>query len=234
MNNYSTHDELAEMQGKDFAPHTWHQDKQAYSDRLLAGKAALNDYVNDHSQMLRGDDGKVHTEYQENTMVSIGGVEMTYGTAVRCGLIDDESIETNEHTSEKEEFGVNHVPDIAPLSGNLAGQELYAINAAGDDVYEAALMGSENALSKLAEKAGASVEDTQRFIRSTMGHYINAGLNCASELLGEGGDLEHVRDYFVSSAVTPAQRRTLLQTVRRGDISGVFHLVERYKAHYGM
>lgn len=237
--NYSMHDELAEMRGQDIPSDNWHESKLEHNVNKFAGNRALNDFANDHSDMLRGADGRVHTELQDDTMVTVGGMEMTYGTAVRAGVLEDTASQSHEDGYEEVEVEVegevqSNLPTLTPLPESITGQHAYAVRTAGSDVFESALMGSPDALQELAEKAGVTLADAQELIDSSMAHYLETGFECATQFLGERGNTEHIRQYFASTAVSPAQKRTLLQSARRGDISGVFGFVEQYKAHYGL
>jgi hypothetical protein len=233
--NYTMNDELAEMRGQDIPSNNWHESKLEHNVNKFSGNRALNDFANDHSDMLRGADGRVHTEVQDDTMVTIEGMEMTYGSAVRSGLMEDSSIQSHDEEYEYEEVEEEQsLPTFSAIPEHIAGQQAYAERTAGAEVFESALMGSPSALQELAEKAGVTLADAQELIDSSMGHYLETGFECATQFLGERGNTEHIRQYFVSTAVSPEQKRTLLQSARRGDISGVFGFVEQYKAHYGL
>jgi len=200
-----------------------------------AAAHAQHDRINDHSAMLRGSDGSVHAEYQDDTMVTINGVEMEYKTALQIGLIGTEG-NTNDQGYDPEEAAdaERATATVESLDPRIASQNSFAVNLIGEDAFMQALVGDKEITADLANQAGVTFGETLTMLENSVDEIISTGLTTAQELLGDRYDNDHFYDYLMSSRVSQSERIEIMASIRQQNVSGIFNLVERYRSHYNM
>lgn len=208
--------------------------EEAYLDEARS-RVNLDNWVNDHSHLLRGTDGSVHTELRPDTLITIDGIEMTYEVAKISGLIpsahEDEYRDTEheDHEDDEESLPIDHTFEIPQ---ELSAQNEYAEKLIGSEAFESALMLDPQAIENLASTAGVSEAETVEMIEQTHETFVAHALDYAESRMGQQFNEEHLLSWFNSSAVPQSQRAEVLRSLRRGHYNGVEALLNQYQTAY--
>jgi hypothetical protein len=220
--------------------HTLESLRQANENHYYAeqkNKVDLDNYVNDHSGVMRGVDGRVHTELRPDTLVMVDGVETTYEVAQAMGYsfdhdeeeIEEDDYEYEDEASHTEQQGPDHSWSLSP---ELQGQHTSADRIVGSEAFNAAIMGDQQQVEALASAAGVDVESATEMIAETVDAFTNHGLDYIESRIGQIND-DHIIQWFNSNAVTQQQRYNALQSMRLGTYAGLEPLINDYQKMYG-
>lgn len=226
--NYSMHDELAEMRGLDITIDHEQVTQDCYIKQ--GEQKALHDYTNDHSHMIRGADGSIHTEMRPDSMVEVGGVVCTYQAALNAGFTDQQMGLSDGATAGNDVS--QDAIHSAEMDDVLASQNQLAVNLVGDAVFTAALFGEGKAIDMMTQAAGCERRDTVHMLSATLDHFKGQAALIAEDRLGGEVDTNHLNQYVYSTAVSEYERKAILEELRVGSSNTLNTVVHRYADTY--
>lgn len=209
------------------------QANEAHYYRQHAESAQLDAYINDHSHLIRGDDGSIHSSLQPNSLITVHGVETTLQNAINIGFVNPDGTPRTDSglDTKPEQVEAEHSWNIPQ---QLQGQHAFAESLIGGEAFELALMGDAKKIEALSKAAGVPFASTQEMIDQTAEVYTEHGLDYAESRLSNRFNEEHVMDWFRSNAVSDSQRRLALRGMRQGTYASVEGLLNQYRNHYGI
>jgi hypothetical protein len=193
----------------------------------IADRANLNEWVNDFSHLLRGTDGSIHPELRPDTLVTINGMEMTYEVAKVSGLLNGDQQQTQE---DSDPLRAN-IPNTVEISAQVQGQNAYAENLVGKEAFESALMGDETVIADISKMAGVDENTTMEMINETISELEDNAIEYVQERFSNI-NVDHMTEWFRSTAVPKQQRLQVIQSLRRGHFDGVEALLNQYRTDY--